>query len=62
MKNTQNVICCFCGESLVHIDSVEISISMAKSEEIQSIFAHGKCLKKVLDKNVPIGIDIDNED
>jgi hypothetical protein len=55
-------MCCFCGESLVHIDSVEISISMAKSEEIQSIFAHGKCLKKVLDKNVPIGIDIDNED
>ena len=58
----QNVMCCFCGESLAHKDSVEISISMVKSEEIQGIFAHMKCLKKVLNKNVPIGIDIDNDD
>lgn len=61
MKNLQSVMCCFCGESLVHKDSVEITISMSNSEESQGLFSHGKCLKIVLYKGVPIGIDIDNE-
>lgn len=54
-------MCCFCGESLTHKDSVEIEITIANSEESQCIFSHKKCLKKVLDKNVPIGIDIDDK-
>ena len=54
-------MCCFCGKSLTHKDSVEIEISIANSEESQCIFSHKKCLKKVLDKDVPIGIDIDDE-
>jgi hypothetical protein len=53
-----NVMCCFCGQSLAIKDSVIITISMANSNESQNIFGHGKCLKKVLDKNVPIGINI----
>lgn len=61
MKNLQSVMCCFCGESLAHKDSVEITISMSNSEEAQGLFSHGKCLKKVLHKEVPIGIDVDNE-
>ena len=61
MKNMQNVMCCFCGKSLAHKDCVEITISMANSEESQTIFGHGKCLKKVLDESVPVGIDIYKE-
>jgi hypothetical protein len=61
MKDFESVMCCFCGKSLAHKESVEITISMVNSEELQSLFSHGKCLKKVVDKSVPIGIDIDNE-
>ncbi|RKS95653.1 hypothetical protein BC952_1350 [Flavobacterium limicola] len=61
MEQIETVMCCFCGKSLTHKDSVEIEISIANSEESQCIFSHKKCLKKVLDKNVPIGIDIDDE-
>ena len=58
----ETVMCCFCGESLTHKDSVEIEISIANSEESQCIFSHKKCLKKMLDKNVAIGIGIDIDD
>lgn len=61
MKNLQSVMCCFCGESLAHKDSVEITISMSNSEESQDLFSNRKCLKEVLYKEVPIGIGVDNE-
>lgn len=61
MEEIKTVMCCFCGKSLAHKDSVEIEISTANSEESQCVFSHKKCLKKLFHKDVPIGIDIDEE-
>jgi hypothetical protein len=50
MKNLQSVMCCFCGESLAHKDSVEITISMSNSEESQGLFSHANVLRKFFTK------------
>ena len=61
MKDFEIVMCCFCGNSLAHKEAIEITISMINSEESQGLFCHRKCFEKVLHKDFPVGIDIDNE-
>lgn len=52
-KIEQQVICCFCGDSLNFDSAVQISILVNKDEnEAQALFSHKQCLDKVLHKSV----------
>ena len=63
MDNFEKVACCFCGENLDYIDSVEINFGMISNpEETQTVFGHKKCLDNVLDKSVPRHPDLIEND
>jgi len=54
MDKLEKVVCCFCGENLDYINSVEINIGMTSNpKETQTVYGHKTCLDRVLDKNVP---------
>jgi hypothetical protein len=53
------MMCCFCGQSVGLADAIEITIKpQSELDEVQSLYAHAKCLDKVLDKDVPRIFDI----
>lgn len=55
----ENVMCCFCGNTLKLKDSVSIQICLqSNKKEKQNLFCHKNCLIKKLDKSVPIHPDL----
>lgn len=61
MENRElEIICCFCGESLSFDKSIEITIECDKgTKEIQAVYAHSKCLNKVLHKSILRGFNLE---
>lgn len=46
-------MCCFCGQGLTFDRAVELVIRADReTEEVQAVYAHPKCLDKVLHQNV----------
>ena len=57
-QENPNVSCCFCGQSLLFEDAVQISICLTTNiEEEQGLFSHLSCLDNALDKSVPRLLD-----
>jgi hypothetical protein len=52
------VICCFCGQDLSRDKAIEIAIRADDEEAVQAVYAHAKCLDKVLHQSVPRGFDL----
>ncbi len=61
MENGElEVVCCLCGESSTYNKSIEITIECDKeTKDIQAVYAHPKCLNKVLHKSVPRGFNLE---
>lgn len=54
------VVCCFCGKGSTYNQAIEITIECDKeTKELQTVYAHAKCLNKVLHKSVPRGFDLE---
>ncbi len=54
------VMCCICGQSLPFDKAIEVTIRMSNTEpEVQAVYAHSKCLDKVLHLRVPRSFDLD---
>ena len=53
------VLCCFCGQDSTFNKAIEITIECdKKTKEVQAVYAHSKCLDKVLHKSVPRAFDL----
>ena len=54
MSENINVVCCFCGESLLIDSSIQISFSpMPDMQETQTLYAHPLCFDKSLHLSIP---------
>ena len=54
MRETEDVICCFCGQGLTIINSIHISFWREIDPiEVQGLYSHPKCFDKTLHKSVP---------
>ena len=54
MNNNDELICCFCGESLALKKSVQISFwKTSDPTETQGLFSHPICFDKTLHTSVP---------
>jgi hypothetical protein len=52
------VVCCFCGKDSKYNKAIEITIECDKeTKDIQVVYAHSKCLDRVLHKSVPRAFD-----
>lgn len=61
-NSTATVCCCFCGKSLRYADAVLLVASTEEmGQEKQKIFAHKKCLAKVLHSSVPLHPDLSDQ-
>ena len=61
-NSTAIVCCCFCGESLRYAAAVLLVVSTEEmGQEKQKIFAHKKCLAKVLHSSVPLHPDLSDQ-
>jgi hypothetical protein len=55
-------VCCFCGQPLSGEDAVQLTASTkALGEEQQSLFAHKKCLARVVHSSVPLHPDLSDQ-
>ena len=55
-----DVTCCFCEQSLPFDKAIEISIKVdKKTDELQMIYSHSKCVDKALHQSVPRGFEIE---
>ena len=53
------VVCCFCGQGSTFNKAIEITLECdKKAKEVQAVYAHAKCLDKVLHKSVPRLFDL----
>jgi hypothetical protein len=61
MKDKElEVMCCFCGLGLTFDKAIEITIRVDREEdEVQAVYAHAKCLDKVLHQSIPRGFDLE---
>ena len=60
MKDKElEVMCCFCGQRLSVDKAIEIAIRADGGEAVQAVYAHAKCLDKVLHQSVPRGFDLE---
>ena len=58
MSEELRVLCCFCGKDSTFHNSIEITIQSDKNtDEVQAVYAHAKCLNKVLHRSVPRGFE-----
>ena len=56
-KNSE-VICCFCGKSLLIKDAVILNVQPClESEEVQSLFAHRQHFVEKINKAIPLHPD-----
>ncbi len=64
LQETENAICCFCGQGLNIISSIQISFWRATDPmEVQGLYSHPKCFDKTLHKCVPrILVDENDKD
>jgi len=63
MSETDELICCFCGESLSFKQSIQISFwKTTEPTEMQGIFSHPECFDKTLHICVPRILIDENED
>jgi len=59
MKDKElEVMCCFCGQGLSFDKALEIAIRADGEEAVQAVYAHAKCLDKILHKSVPRGFEL----
>jgi hypothetical protein len=59
-SDSEKLVCCFCGETVVYPEALVLSISApANVDEFQNMFAHRKCLKKHITKNMPLHPDFE---
>ena len=58
-NSTEPVCCCFCGQFLRFVDAVRLIASTEDmGQEQQKLFAHKKCLARVLHSSVPLHPDL----
>jgi hypothetical protein len=60
MKNEElECACCICGQGVSWDKAIEIAIRIDKeTDEVQAVYAHAKCLDKILHKSVPRGFEL----
>jgi hypothetical protein len=57
-QESNNVVCCFCGEGLEINSAVHISFNLPSDPEAtQGVFAHPSCFDKILHSSVPRLLD-----
>jgi hypothetical protein len=55
MNQSQEVVCCFCGEALHESSAVLLAVFPTSSrEESQQLYAHAKCLVERLRPGLPL--------
>ena len=60
--NSNETVCCFCGQSLPHADAVELVVSSQEmGDERQKLFAHKKCLSAALHPSIPLHPDLSEQ-
>ena len=53
-----NVVCCFCGESLLLLNAIILNVQPnARSEEAQRLFAHKHHFTEKINKAIPLHPD-----
>ena len=61
-SNIECVVCCICGKACEFHSAVRLSLlATDESEEIQHLYAHKDCLRRVIHESVPLHPDLEDD-
>ena len=62
-SSIETAVCCICGKTCNFRSAAQLSLKPScESDEIQHLWAHRSCVRKVIQKTVPLHPDLYDED
>jgi hypothetical protein len=61
-SNIDSVVCCICGKACAFHSAVRLSLRATdESDEVQHLYAHKACLRRVIHESVPLHPDFEDD-